>query len=106
MTKILDFTGEHATAIYITVGLAVAFLSGYVNPETPKDGKGHETIRVEAMFLAGLWPIFAVIAALSSPLWVPMLAAELGAWWAKREERKETVKKALDYAKLTHKDKP
>lgn len=95
MSKIWDFIWAHALAIYITGVIVVSFLGGYINPEEPKDHKGNPSIRADVVFFAGMWPAFAFIAALASPLWVPMLFADLGAWWAKREEQKEIVKKVL-----------
>ncbi len=104
MSKILDFVAAHWLAIYIVVALTISFLGGYVDPDEPKDYKGRTTIRADVVFVAGFWPVFAFIGTLASPIWVPLAFAELGAFWAKRQEQKETVEKALEYAKLTKKE--
>ena len=84
--------------IYFGVWAISALLYGYCSGAA-KDIKGKETIHAEAV-LFGAWPIGAIFLVVLSPLWVPVALAEIGAWFNEKEEKKEAVERALEFAHM------
>lgn len=92
----MSFVENHLALIYFGVWGLLAFVYGLLSDEKD-DGKN---IPYAGAMMFGLWPIGAVFGIILSPLWVPVVLANVGAELRERSERKEAVKKALDYAKL------
>ena len=97
MTVFKDWALNNIGPIYFGVWAVLALGYGYVNEEDPNDKKSTGSF---GAVIFGLWPIGAFFATILSPLWIPTVLAELGAYLRERGERKEAVKRVLDYAAL------
>lgn len=97
----MTFLENHWVAVYFGVWALCAFVYGLLSDEKD-DGKN---LPYAGAMMFGLWPIGAVFGVFLSPLWVPVLLANVGGQLREMRERKEAVRKALDYAKLRG-DKP